>query len=480
MTSASARFSVAMIVPDGVGIRNCLHGPLAPLLHRNGGCLAYLPPAGGGPADAANELSSFNVRRLVAYRETALSFSLRHSLAYAQMYWGDTRAMRRVRRRSVKGSWRTKAARLAARGVGRIFSFPAGIRLLDRAHCRVVAALTAVEHYRREFENSKPRVLFCSHQRPPIILPAVLAARELGIPTATFIFSWDNLTSKGRIAAPFDHFLVWSDLMKAELLRYYPDVRPDRVHVVGTPQFDPYADASLLWTREEFFARIGADPARPLLCYSGGDHGTCPEDPAHVRVLMELVRSGRIQRRPQVLVRPAPVDDGKRYAEVRNAFSELIFAQPAWIHPDKGDWSGVFPLRKDVQFLANLTHHTDVNVNLASTMTLDFAVHDKPVVNVAFDVADPPPLGEPLWDLYYQFEHYRPVVELGAARFARSPAELAEHINAYLAEPGLDREARRRLVELEVGVPVGQSSARIVEVLEAIAGRRRSDERNAG
>ena len=38
--------------------------------------------------------------------------------------------------------------------------------------------------------------------------------------------------------------------MKAELLRFYPDVHADCVHVVGTPQFDPYAD-------KEWAARAG-------------------------------------------------------------------------------------------------------------------------------------------------------------------------------------------------------------------------------
>ena len=145
-------------------------------------------------------------------------------------------------------------------------------------------------------------------------------------------------------------------------------------------------------------------------------------------------------------------------ASVLRDHPELIYARPAWVHTEPGDWSRVIPLPEDVQFLANLTHHADLNVNTASTMTLDFAIHDTPVVNVAFDVADPPPFGVPLWDFFYRFEHYRPVVELGAARFARSPEELAQHVNAYLEDPTLDREARRRLVELEVGVPVGQSS----------------------
>ncbi|MCA1601613.1 MAG: hypothetical protein LC776_08220, partial [Acidobacteria bacterium] len=126
-------------------------------------------------------------------------------------------------------------------------------------------------------------------------------------------------------------------------------------------------------------------------------------------------------------------------------------------------------LPEDIQFLANLTHYSDLNINLASTMTLDFAMNDKPVVNVAFNMVSPPPFGAPAWEFNYQFEHYRPVVELGAARFARSLEEFATHSNAYLENPSLDRDNRRRLVELEVGVPLGQSSQRIVEVLGAIA-----------
>ena len=90
-------------------------------------------------------------------------------------------------------------------------------------------------------------------------------------------------------------------------------------------------------------------------------------------------------------------------------------AKPRWIHDGSGDWSRVVPLPEDVSFLADLVRHADVNINVASTMTLDFAVRDKPVVNVAFDVADPPPFGVPLWEHYYRFEHYRPVVELVAS-----------------------------------------------------------------
>ncbi len=458
-----------LLIPDGVGVRNFVLGDFLRQASEKGQVFALHVFPENLLATYSNGLGS-NVQwqPLVPYGDKPLSFTLRNALSYAQMYWADTQAMRYNRRLPVSGSWRTRTAIHTAQLVGRAAASSRGIKMLDRWHCSAVDRMPAVEHYRRLFKEIKPSVLFCSHQRPLTILPPVLAAKSLGIPTATFIFSWDNLTSKGRIAAPFDHYLVWSEQMRRELLHYYPEVSFEQIHIVGTPQFDPYANGKMLWPREEFFSRVGADPLRPLICYSGGDPGTCPEDPEHARVLLDLIRAGRIHKNPQVLLRPMPVDDGSRYNNVRRDYPELIYLQPTWLHTEDGNWSHVIPLLEDVQFLANLANYADLNVNLASTMTLDFAIHNKPIVNIAFDVASPPPFGKPLWDYYYRFEHYRPVVELGAARFARSPEELADHVNAYLKDPNLDSDNRRRLVELEVGVPLGQSTQRIVEVLETI------------
>jgi hypothetical protein len=178
---------------------------------------------------------------------------------------------------------------------------------------------------------------------------------------------------------------------------------------------------------------------------------------------------------PQLLLRPAPVDPGTRFDSVRKEYRETVYIPPAWVQAGDGHWTQNWPLQSDVQFLANLTHHADVNVNFGSTMTLDFALRDKPVVNVAFDVSDPPVFGDPFWEVNYRFEHYRPVVDLGAAQFARSPDTLADHVNGYLRNPRLDAEGRRRLVDMQVTQPIGAASSRALAALCAIAAERRTD-----
>ena len=434
---------IAAFFPDGVGIRNFILGRFLDRAVAAGEVSAFhnIPDEHFASYQQDGSRPGIQWHRCIPYVDAPMVCFLRKSLSFAHLHLHDTMAMRYALKLPIRGSVKSRALTHAAKAFGRVSASSSRIERLGRWHDRAAEKLSTVDHYRKLFEELQPTVLFSSHQRPLEVVPAVLAARQLGIPTATFIFSWDNITSKGRIATRFDHFLVWSEHMRRELMQFYSDVLDDRIHVVGTPQFDPYADDSLLWSREEFCRKVGADPERDILCYSGGEPGTTPEDQDHLRVLMELVRSGRIQGQPQVLLRPAPVtrsDERTRYGDVCRDYPELIYCQPQWLLTRPGVWSSVIPSQADIQWLANLTHHAALNVNVASTMTLDFAIRDKPVVNIGFNANDPPPFGVPLKDYYYQFEHYRPVIEVGAARLAGSPDELAEHVN------GLPPESRAR------------------------------------
>lgn len=461
---------VALLLPDGVGVRNFLLGAFRGEARQRLSLEVFqnvpesLRALYQGPPGEAIGWHEYRI-----YRDTPKLFMLRNVLSYAHQHSIDTWGMSCLRDLPIRGRLKRRVAAWTARTLGRCASGQRSIRWLERRLAAEVARTPETAYFRRLFQETQPAVVLSSNQRPYGVLPAVLAARSLGIPTATCIFSWDNLTSKGRIAAPFDHFFVWSALMRDELRQFYPHVPAERIHIVGTPQFDHYANGSLLQSREQFFETIGADPSRPLICYSSGELSNSPEDQDHTALLLDLIRQGRIAGNPQVVLRPTPANDDSRFNEVRKRFPELIYAKPRWLPGREDDWSHMFPTPEDVAFLANLAHYTDVNVNVASTMTLDFAIHHRPVVNVAFDLADPPPFKYPLWEYYYQFEHYRPVVETGAALFSRSIDEFADHVNTYLANPTLHEENRRRLLDIELGVPIGRASRTMIDSLLAIA-----------
>ncbi len=452
-----------LLVPDGVSLRNFVLGRTAGLLSEAGEVTIWADPSLPVP-DGQAAVGTWDT--LDAYPERLAEASLRRTLEYAHLRALDTPGSRFVLALPIPGSPRSRALRLAARTASQPFGTLDRVQRLVARHDQLAAGRPEVDVAARRLAEVAPDVVLCAHQRPLAVLPVILAARRVGIPTATFVFSWDNLTTKGRMAAPFDHYLVWSAHMAAELHRFYPDVSIDRAHVVGTPQFDPYADPDRPSTRAALASRLGLDADRPIVCFTAGDAGTCPDDPYHLSVLLELVRAGRVEGDPHIVLRTAPVDPGGRFDDVRERYPELVEAAPDWAHGEGRQWHAAYPTSDDVEALSVLTAGADVNVNMASTMSIDFALRDTPVVNLGFDQHP----SDNRAAEYYRFTHYQPVVELGAVRVAVDPTHLADEVSRYLREPDLDRAGRRAVVELELGVEMGRSSDAVVAALEHITG----------
>lgn len=59
--------------------------------------------------------------------------------------------------------------------------------------------------FKHQLKEDRIDLLLFTHQRPPFIAPLIYQAEQLKIKTVSFIFSWDNLASKGRMAGNFDH-----------------------------------------------------------------------------------------------------------------------------------------------------------------------------------------------------------------------------------------------------------------------------------
>jgi len=460
--------NVLLLVPDGVSVRNFLLTGLASRCADSGN-VDVLLGAGLSDYEGTHQAGIRHFDALLPYPERVIEASTRRTLEYAHLRWCDTAGTRFNLDAPISGSNRSRAIRGMAKALSRGFATEQRLPWLVRVHDAMADRRKEVDRYVEMIKAWEIDVILCAHQRPTNILPVVLAAKRLSIPTATFIFSWDNLSTKGRIAAPFDHYFVWSDQMAEELLRFYPDVGSDRTHVVGSPQFEPYSDASLVWSRERFHDELGLDPDRPTICFSGGDTGTCPEDPEHLRILCELIRDGDIAGNPQVVLRPAPVDTSDRYDDVLHEFP-VVLSRPLW-HDLGGGWESVVPTPNDIELLVNLTKYADLNVNMASTMTLDFSLHDTPVVNLGFNV-DP---SRGRVSEYYCFDHYRPVVEFGAARVASGRCELADAVNRYLADPGIDAEGRAQFIDYEMRVRPGGAIPAIKATLELISNARRSN-----
>ena len=67
----------------------------------------------------------------------------------------------------------------------------------------------------------------------------VKAARALDSRARFLVYSWDNLSNKGRIHAPPDRIFAWNELQRREAEELH-GIDPDRVVVTGAPHWDRF------------------------------------------------------------------------------------------------------------------------------------------------------------------------------------------------------------------------------------------------
>jgi CDP-glycerol glycerophosphotransferase (TagB/SpsB family) len=132
-----------------------------------------------------------------------------------------------------------------------------------------------------------------------------------------------------------------------------------------------------------------------------------------------------------------------------------------------------YPTTKENQEFVNTIAHADVVINLASTITLDAAICDRPVINIAYDLSPNLRYQARLNQYYTEYDHYQTVLQCGAVRLARSHEELLSHIKTYLLHPEFEREGRKKLVGLWCGPNDGRAGKRLAtSILQLIAAQR--------
>lgn len=321
------------------------------------------------------------------------------------------------------------------------------------------------QSYIKMLEKDKPNQIFFTHQRPPYLAPFLWATRKLKIPAGTFIFSWDNLSSKSRMMGVFDYFLVWSNLMKSELLTFYPNVPENKVKVVGTPQFEPYAIPKYASKPEDFREKFNLELNAKTICFSCADASIGPNDPIVIEAIATGIRSNAITTNVQLIVRTSPFDDVSRFKTVKDEFPEILWNVPKWTLTRENhteNWSQRVPSGEDIKDLRSLLENVDLNINMCSTMSLDFMLFDKPVINTVF--------GNPQNGLYddqrfLKYDHIIKLVDSQSVTIAKNEVDLIDQINQALNRPMERKLQRKAMVDLQISEPLEGTSKRIVRAL---------------
>jgi hypothetical protein len=321
-----------------------------------------------------------------------------------------------------------------------------------------------VKEYLNILRNENVDILFFTHQRPPFIAPLIYQAEKLKIITATFIFSWDNLASKGRMSGNFNYYLVWSNLMKAELLQFYSSITNNQIEIVGTPQFEPYVLERYQSVKGDFISKFNLDSSLKTICFSCGDVSTSQNDVFYIDIIANAIIDKKIPK-VNFLVRTSPAEDDERFKTLFKKHPFIKWNFPKWELLRKNHqevWSQRVPTFEDVIDLRSILEFSNLNINMLSTMSLDFMCFDKPVINPVFGNSK-----NGLYDdqRFLCYAHIKNVINSNATKIVKNTQELINSLNLYLEYPNTDSENRNQLVKMQIGKALEGTSERIVTIL---------------
>jgi hypothetical protein len=297
---------------------------------------------------------------------------------------------------------------------------------------------------------------------------------DRGIQTATVIVGWDNPSSYSLPGAKVEWATCWSEIQKQELVRG-SDWGTDRVNIGGIPSYDGYFQRKWVIPRKEYFKTHGLDPDRKLLSYACSFVTFSPNLP-NVQALARLVSNNRLAATSQLLVRLHPnhfldvplfVRERRDIQRMAEELPNMHVVEPVPLGGDLGHYSG-----EDMPEKSSMMAHSDVFITVYSTMVVETAIHQRPIVSLCLDTPGgwqtPRKYSLPLskignWPTHQRFR------EAGAGRVVYREEQLAEAVNTYLEDPGADEELREAFVEREVTYTDGSAGQRTGEFLGNLA-----------
>ena len=94
-------------------------------------------------------------------------------------------------------------------------------------------------------------------------------------------------------------------------------------------------------------------------------------------------------------------------------------------------WNTIMPTKEDFKLLVNTCHHSEMVVNICSSMIFDFVIHDKPTIYPNYEQ---PQLKAGIRDIgqNYNYVHFRSMPSKEAAVFCELKSDLKQKVKDIL------------------------------------------------
>jgi hypothetical protein len=297
------------------------------------------------------------------------------------------------------------------------------------------------------------------------------------VPVCCVILSWDNTSGHGMPGYKPNHVISWTDSMKEELVKLN-DIDDDRVSIGGVAHWDPYYQNNFQYTKEQTYKHFDLDLDKKTLLYITKSPKRFPWGPSLVDDIANAIANKTIIGPTQLLVRIHPLHYRKvnnkfifqeiidEYHEVTKKYSFVKLNCPEFESKEVN-----FDLKdNETKLLSSLLTHSSLMLNMFSTMAIESAIHDLPVINMSIQEVCKGDYINSRQDIMtdYNQVHNRRAYETGGVDTVFTLKELYQKINIVLSNPGIGKKEREELKNNEAGPFEGNAGEMIAKQISIL------------
>lgn len=336
----------------------------------------------------------------------------------------------------------------------------ANIRLVRRFYCFADYHLNRDLVFSDYFKLYTPNVVFTPDVFGDFDVSMLKAAKKNKVRSVGMVLSWDNNTSKTLMRVIPDRLIVQNEVIKDEAINLH-DVPESRIVVSGIPHYDYYKEYQPIG-RQEFFSNLGVDPDRRLVVIAPAGEKFIKSDWHVFKILQDAYNNGEIDKKALFLIRVHPsnkIDFGEFVSD-----ENFLVEDPGVSFKDVRSKDNELDLDA-VNHLADTLKNSAVVINVVSSLVIDAAVFDRPVITVGFDgwMKNVPYIRSV--KAYLEIENMEKLLSVGATPVVKNGEDLISWVNKYLSNPEIHQLERRRLIERQCWKLDGQSKKRIAKAV---------------
>ena len=333
-----------------------------------------------------------------------------------------------------------------------------------------------IRYLDNQINNPRPFELFFSRYKPSVVfatdifndydLLLLKNARSLSVKTVAMVRSWDNTTSVGYVRFVPDVLIVHNEIMKKEMQKYH-NINGKTVRISGIPQFEQYLKMKPS-SREDFYREIGADPNKRLVLFAPAGNFFIDTDWQTCQILKDLYYEGKIPKDVQFIIRLHPFlpADLSRFEPDENFIIDITGSAPS--KPTLNTKTGGELAEDFTQHLFDSLHYSSLVINTISSIIIDVAALDKPLITINFNGWEKPeevPFLRSLPRHWRLEENQISWMSFGSTALVNSKEELTFWINKYLEDPSIHSQERKAFKQAYCWKFDGKAGERIADFI---------------